>query len=221
MPKAGMPEAGRSADAPEPWVEPGGGEAGQSWVNWERELAAALEGEDEALVHDAERAWDLCLDSRYGAALGILWDLLQLARQGGSPRKRAFVFLHMGEVYRNWMYDVAFKFFREALREARADGFRAGEMVACAAIAGLYRGWREPDRALPWCRRCHRLAEECADPACRREALLELIECLRACGDHCRSAEMEKRLRELDRAIGTDWWSIPGGDWWRGEGERR
>jgi hypothetical protein len=170
-------------------------------MNWELQLAAAMEYEDETLVSEARRARELCSRYQFGKAMAILWDGLVDARRSGPPKRLVFLLLHIGKVYENWMYDVAFKFFREALETSRDDDFPAGEMVALEAIARLYLTWREPERALPRLERCLALARRCAGPSCQRDVLRELMSCHAACGNRGRWRELAGELSLLDEIV--------------------
>jgi hypothetical protein len=175
-------------------------------LNWELQLATAMGYEDEEFLSGAREAREHCRGYRFGTAMGILWSLLLEARRSDSPRRIVFALLHMGKVYENWMYDVAFKFFREALEKARKVDFGPGEMVALDALGRLYRTWREPDRALPCFERCLDLARRFAGPSCQREVVLVLIECHEACGNDRERCALAKELRLLDEVVGSSDW---------------
>jgi tetratricopeptide (TPR) repeat protein len=179
-------------------------------VNWEIQLAAAMAPDERHLLSEARRARDLAGQSRHGAALEKLWALLLAVSRHGSARQRAFLWLHMGHVYRHWMIDVAFKFFRDARRLSRESGFVHGEMVAESSLGQLYIDWKDPERALPHFERCLVLAGECAGIWWQRDVLVEVITCLESLGRTDRARAERGRLALLDAELLDDLWGGSG-----------
>jgi tetratricopeptide (TPR) repeat protein len=184
----------------------------ENGLNWQLQLAATLAPGESDLLAGAQRARELAGEGRYGAALEVLWKHLVSATRRREFRPRAFLLLHMGHVYRRWMIEVAFKFFRDARDLSRRSGFRRGEMVADASLGLLYRDWNAPEKALPRFERCLGLAEECAGAWWRRDVLVEIVECLVALGETERATAERRRIDRLDAEILADLWSERGAD---------
>jgi len=180
-------------------------------VNWELQLAAALTAEEGHLLSASKRARKLTKQVRYGAALKILWKQLLVATRQRSARHRAFLLIHMGKVYRHWMIEVAFKFFRDARELSRTTGFVRGEMVAESSIGELYLDWKEPARAIAHLERCLFLAEECAGLWWQRDVLVAVVQCLESLGHWDRSRLLRKRLDHMDGEILAELWGEPEG----------
>lgn len=178
-------------------------------MNWELQLSAALRPGEADLLGAAKQARELVERGRYGSALQVLWKLLLPASRGKSPRRRAFLMLHMGHIYRRWMIEVAFKLFRDARELARRTDFARGEMVAEASLGLLYLDWNAPERALPHFERCLELAESCAGAWWRRDVLVEVVGCLTSLGRTEAARESRERIERLDAEILRDLW---GGD---------
>ena len=119
-------------------------------MNWIPQLVTGGDDKIVALVPEALEARGLCRQKQYGRALGILWQMLRLARRSDSKEREAFVLIHIGKVYRNWIWDIALKFFRDGLAAAQGCGFKRGEMIANNAIGELYYAWGKQDEALKY-----------------------------------------------------------------------
>lgn len=180
-------------------------------MNWELQLAAAMTVEDRELLDCAKEALELSGRSRYGAALKILWRPLLVATRNDRHRHRAFLLIHMGKVYRNWMIDVAFKFFRDARDLCRSTAFERGEMVAESAIGELYLQWNEPARAIVNFRRSLTLAEECAGQWCQRDVLVQVVTCLESLGQFDEAVVLRRKLDRVDRELMAELWGEPEG----------
>ena len=117
-------------------------------MNWIPELVTGGDAQMEALVPEALTARSMCRRKQYGKALGVLWQMLRRARRAESKEREAFVLIQIGKVYRNWIWDIALKFFRDGLVAAEECGFKRGEMVANNAIGELYYAWGKQDKAI-------------------------------------------------------------------------
>lgn len=170
-------------------------------MNWELQLAIGLEGRAESLVEDARRARELCAEGKYGRALEFLWRHYRPVRRAGSPRFEVFLLIHMGQVYRHWLFDVASRFFRDALELSRRAGFARGEMVAACSLAELHRDRREDGRAVEWYERGLALAEDCAGPVFRRDLIAEMLDCMLSDGVDGRSCDLIGKLAALEAEI--------------------
>lgn len=146
-------------------------------MNWVPQLVSSRDEKIKALVPEALKARGLCRQRQYGKALGILWQMLQVARGADSREREAFVLIHIGKVYRNWIWDVALKFFRDGLAAAEACGFKRGEMVANNAIGELYYAWGKQDKALEYYTRSLDAANELGDQSCQRDIMLDMVDC--------------------------------------------
>jgi hypothetical protein len=175
-------------------------------MNWELQLAAALGPGDESLLSAAREVRERRESGRYGPALAILWDLLLKARAQGSQERVAFVYVHMGKVYGNWMAHVAFRYFRDALDLAREAGIPQVELVSRHAIAGLYRAWNEPEKALPHLEKSLEVARASSGLWCRRDVLVDLIECLEAVGETRRRRELVELRDRIDAELLESLW---------------
>ena len=178
-------------------------------MNWEYQLAAAMTAGEKHLLAGARRARELAARSQYGAALKQLWGHLLVVTRRGSPRQRAFLLLHMGHVYRHWMIEVAFKFFRDARRLSRESAFVQGEMVAESSLGQLYLDWKDAEAALPHFERCLVIAGECAGVWWQRDVLVEVIGCLESLGLNERARVERERLTRLDAELLADLWGAP------------
>ena len=160
---------------------------------WATPLERALPDIDRELVDQARVARHLLLAAKPGAALEILWSLLIQARRRQDRPSQAFVLLHMGHVYRVWMWDMAKRFYREGLDLARSCGYTVAEAVACWSEGELLLAWGEPRRAIPLLECSIELAG--ASASIKRLALLELAACRESLG------EPSHRLRERAAAL--------------------
>jgi hypothetical protein len=180
-------------------------------MNWELQLAAAMTVEDDRLIAGAKRARELARLHRHGAALKVLWDLLVTVPRRNRGRSRAFLLIHMGHVYRRWIIDVAFRFFRDARDLSREAGFLPGEMVAECSLGQLYLDWKEHERALVRFERCLRLSRTCAGLWWQRNVLAEVVACLHALGRTERTRALLERLARMDVELQEDLWGRPEG----------
>ena len=171
-------------------------------MNWECQLAEAVEDRTEAFVPQALEARNLCRQKKYGKALEVLWGMLRAARGVESMEQEAFVLIHIGKVYRNWMWDVALKYFRDGLALAKACGFKRGEMIANNAIGELYYAWGRPDRSLDHYKRSLETAGELGETASQRDILLDMVECYGEQGEFETCDQLLAEAGRLDAAMG-------------------
>jgi hypothetical protein len=177
--------------------------------NWELQLADAMAHEDEPLLAAAREARERARRQQVGAALEILWTrLVSVPRRDG--RRRAFLLLHMGHVYRQWMIEVAFRFFRDARQLACEADFMRGEMVAECSLGRLYLDWGEPERALGSFERGLALARACAGRWWQRNVLEQVVGCLEALGRTTGARVRRRRLEQMDVELAAELWG--GGD---------
>jgi len=172
-------------------------------MNWEAQLALSMQTEAEPVVPKALEARNLCRQKAYGKALEVLWGMLRAARQAGSAHREAFVLIHIGKVYRNWIWDVALKFFKDGLAVARDCGFTRGEMTACNAIGELYYAWGDYDRALDFYRQSLGLADTISDLPVKRDILLDMVECYGERGEFDTCDQLLDEAMRLDATFGV------------------
>jgi tetratricopeptide (TPR) repeat protein len=172
-------------------------------MNWERKLAEAIAPDPRALLPRALEARNLCRQKRYGQALEVLWQMLRAARDEVSPQREAFVLIHIGKVYRNWIWDAALKFFRDGRELSRQCGFTRGELIAESALGELYYAWGKQDRALAHYRRSLELAEGLEDAGSRRDILMDMIDCYEARGELETCDQLLAEAARLDEALGA------------------
>lgn len=172
-------------------------------MNWEAQLAISMQPEGESVVPQALQARNLCRQKAYGKALEVLWGMLRAARQDGSPQREAFVLIHIGKVYRNWIWDVALKFFTDGLAVAQRCGFTRGEMIAHNAIGELYYAWGDYDRALTHYRLSLGLADTISDLAGKRDILLDMVECYGERGEFDTCDQLLDEAMRLDAVNGV------------------
>jgi tetratricopeptide (TPR) repeat protein len=170
-------------------------------MNWIPQLVTGGDDKIVALVPEALEARGLCRQKQYGRALGILWQMLRLARRSDSKEREAFVLIHIGKVYRNWIWDIALKFFRDGLAAAQGCGFKRGEMIANNAIGELYYAWGKQDEALKYYTRSLHAAHELGDPSCQREILLDMVDCYEEQGEFERCDELVREALRLDEEL--------------------
>ena len=170
-------------------------------MNWETQLAESVQAE--ALVPRALEARNLCRQKAYGRALEILWGMLRSARREASPEREAFVLIHIGKVYRNWIWDIALKFFDDGLAVARGCGFTRGELIAHNAIGELHYAWGNYDRALEHYELSLGLADAMSDRPAKRDILLEMVECYGERGEFETCDQLLHEAMKLDDALGV------------------
>ena len=173
-------------------------------MNWESQLGQAIEREPttEALGPRALTARNLCRQQQYGKALEVLWSMLRRARKGESPRQEAFVLIHIGKVYRHWIWDVALKFFHDGWSVARQCGFVRGEMIAANAIGEIYYAWEKYDEALKYFQQSLELAKGMSDMSNQRDILLDMVECYGELGEFSTCDELLHEAHKLDGELG-------------------
>ena len=171
-------------------------------MNWVPQLVSHGDEKIKALGPDALKARALCRQHRYGKALGILWQILRDARGSGSREREAFVLIHIGKVYRNWIWDIALKFFRDGLAAAETCGFKRGEMVANNAIGELYYAWGKQDKALEYYSKSLNAANELGDSSCQRDILLDMVDCYEERGEFKQCDELVHEALRLDEEQG-------------------
>jgi len=171
-------------------------------MNWVPQLISGGDEKIKALGPEALKARALCRQRKYGKALGILWQMLRVARGSGSRQHEAFVLIHIGKVYRNWIWDIALKFFRDGLAAAEACGFTRGEMVANSAIGELYYAWGKQDKALEYYTRSLDAANELGDQSCRRDILLDMVDCYEERGEFSQCDGLLHEALRLDEEQG-------------------
>ena len=171
-------------------------------MNWTPQLVDSEDAGMEALVPEAHKARGLCRRKQYGKALGVLWEMLRSARSSRSREREAFVLIHIGKVYRNWIWDIALKFFRDGLAAAEACGYERGVMVANNAIGELYYAWGKQDMALDYFTRSLEAASELDDQSSQRDILLDMIDCYEERGEFQRCDELVREALRLDEALG-------------------
>lgn len=174
--------------------------------NWELQLATDLSPGEEPLLAAAQRARDLTRRGRHGSALEALWGLLIPASRKRFGRRRAFLLVHMGHVYRHWLIDVAFRFFREARDIAREEDLVRSEMVAECSIARLYLDWKERERALVHLERGLALAKTCSGRWWQRSVLAEVVDVLESLGHVERAKRRRRMLERLDAELAEELW---------------
>ena len=177
-------------------------------MNWEHQLAIDMTGRGESLLPRAVEARDLCRQKKYGKALEVLWEMLLAARRSGGREREAFALIHIGKAYRNWIWDVALKFFQDGLEVARSCGFTRGELAACGAIGELYYAWGKQAEALKYYTRSLETARNLKDRSCERDILLEMVECYGEKGEFDRCDELLVEAAHLDHTLGP---RLPGG----------
>ena len=172
-------------------------------MNWEQQLAVDIHDKGKALLPNALRARNLCRQNKYGEAMEVLWYSLRDARKSGSRQQEAFALIHIGKVYRNWIWDIALKFYRDGLAVAQSCGFKRGEMIAYDAIGELYYAWGKQEDALAYYRKSLEIACDLEDPSCQRDILLDMIDSYEACGEIDRCEEFLQEAIRLDDEMGT------------------
>lgn len=173
-------------------------------MNWAIPLEVGFPNPAPELMDLAKEARELSDTGRYGAALEILWNLLIPARRAGDEARQAFLYIHMGHVYRHWMWDVAKKFYGEGMNAARSCGYTMAELVACCSMGELFQAWGEPQRAMGQFERSLELALAEGDAAIQHLVLLEMAACCKAKGERAREEALLRRaeaiLEELTKA---------------------
>ena len=172
-------------------------------MNWEHQLAVDIYDREEALLPNALKARNLCRQNRYGEAMEVLWDALRGARRSDSKKQEAFVLIHIGKVYRNWIWDIALKFYRDGLAVARSCGFKRGEMIAYDAIGELYYAWGKQEDALAYYGKSLEIACDLKCSPCRRDIILDMIDAYEACGEIDRCEELLQEAIRLDEEMGA------------------
>jgi len=171
-------------------------------MNWVPQLVNGGDEKIKAMGPEALKARALCRQRKYGKALGILWQMLRVARGSESRQHEAFVLIHIGKVYRNWIWDIALKFFRDGLAAAEACGFTRGEMVANNAIGELYYAWGKQDKALEYYTKSLNAANELGDQSCQRDILLDMVDCYEERGEFKQCDELVHEALRLDEEQG-------------------
>jgi tetratricopeptide (TPR) repeat protein len=172
-------------------------------MNWEQQLAVDIRDSEKALMPNALKARNLCRQNKYGAAMEVLWHMLRDARRSGSRKQEAFVLIHIGKVYRNWLWDVALKFYRDGLAVAQSCGFKRGEMTAYNAIGELYYAWGNQQKALAHYRKSLQTACALHDPSSQRDILLDMIDSYEECGEIDTCEELLQEAIRLDEEMGA------------------
>ena len=172
-------------------------------MNWEQQLVVGIQDQEKALLPNALRARNLCRQNKYGEAMEVLWDSLRDARRSDSQKQEAFVLIHIGKVYRNWIWDIALKFYQDGLTVAQSCGFRRGEMIAFDAIGELYYAWGKQEDALAYYRKSLEIACDIEDPSCQRDILLDMIDSYEEWGEIDRCEELLQEAIQLDEEMGA------------------
>lgn len=170
-------------------------------MNWERPLTTFLESNHPSFMPGATLARDLCRQKKYGQALEVLWKMLRTARSAGSKEQEAFVLIHMGNVYRNWIPEVALKFYQDGLAAARSCSFKPGQMAAHNAMGQLHYVLGEPDKALEHYKLSLQSACDTRDRISERDILLDMVNCYDEQGDLERCDELLRMAQHLEEAI--------------------
>ena len=172
-------------------------------MNWEQQLVVGIQDQGKALMPNALRARNLCRQNKYGEAMEVLWHSLRDARRSDSPKQEAFVLIHIGKVYRNWIWDIALKFYRDGLAVAQSCDFKRGEMIAYDAIGELNYAWGKQEEALAYYRKSLEIACDLGDPSCQRDILLDMIDSYEEWGEIDRCEELLQEAIRLDEEMGA------------------
>lgn len=172
-------------------------------MNWECKLAEAIPEEQSALGPKALEARNLCRQKKYGRALEVLWGMLRNARRTDSREREAFVLIHIGKVYRNWIWNLSLKFFKDGLRVAQDSGFKRGEMIAYNAMGELYYNWGKNEDALTCYQRSLDTASALHDASCQRDIILDMVDCYEAQGAFETCDQLLQEAVRLDEDLGA------------------
>ena len=170
-------------------------------MNWECQLAGGEQ--DKEWLSDIRMAYSLCRQNKDGEALEILLNALKEVRRSGSKKREAFILIHIGKVYQKWITDIALKFYLEGLFVARSCEFKRAEMIAFNAIGELYYAEGKQNEAMNYYRKSLNAACDLEDPSCRRDILLDMIDCYEARGEIDRCEELLQEAIRLDEDMGT------------------
>lgn len=172
-------------------------------MNWESQLARAVGRSDDSLAPVALRARNLCRQKKYGEALEVFWGILLDARRSDLKHHEAFALIHIGKVYRNWIWDAALKFFKDGLEVSKSCNFKRGEMIAYNAMGELYYAWGYQDKALEYYQKSLETACRLEDASCRRDVLLDMVECYAERGEFELCDELLNEAVEIDEELGV------------------